>query len=256
MKKAARSIISIFMIIIFVFCLSMSALADEAITDMNGQRYLVFGGHMVDQFGDKHTLDNVECYIDFVASSNFPLWTAINDAIDDWNWHLGYISKTMSAQDGYSGDYYNFGMAHGNVTKAQADIRFEYTNDYINKYNEIMTSTYAFCEPYNAVGQSVLVDVATNRENWRYSVITFSQRMFNEYNISHTDSETAALMKRTANHEIGHALGLAHDTRDTGIIMYGSSSHALCTGYLYDIDNMTATVPTLHDLMAVYLLYA
>lgn len=49
-------------------------------------------------------------------------------------------------------------------------------------------------------------------------------------------------LKAIANHEIGHALGLAHYEYDNGVLMFPG-------------DNRTAEVPTAADLEGIYHLY-
>jgi len=87
-------------------------------------------------------------------------------------------------------------------------------------------------------------------------VIRFSEKKLIDYGDDHTEEETKSFIRKVANHEIGHALGLAHDPRDNGIIMYGDNDHDMLEGFEYYQEDWTATVPTLHDLMGVYLMYS
>ena len=256
MKTTYRKILSLLLATSLLFTFATTVAAEHVYTDDNGETYLTLGGYMLDEFGDKHSLDNAHCFIDFSLNENRALWMAVSEAIEDWNWHLVLISKKMSAQDGYATDHYNFGMDYNEVELYKSDIRFRYTEDYLNFEGVCYSGAYAVTEPFNASGVSLIEEVATKNANWRYSVITFSQLKFDNYAANHTEAETHRMMKKVASHEIGHALGLAHDSRDNGIIMYGGSTHELCEGYTYEgPENTTATVPTLHDLMAVYFIY-
>ena len=255
MKMLIKKLVSIALAMVILATGTMTASAETTISDDAGNDYWIFGGRMYDDNGQRHTLNNVECYFEFLPGENLTMYTAINNAVSDWDWHLRYISQTMSEQDGYDYDVYGFGMVNG-TNQRDADIRFalDENNLEIPGY-AALDGAYAITLPYDAMDR-LIVNEVVGQGNWRYSVIRFSEYKFTTYASTHTENETKSFIQRVANHEIGHALGLAHDPRDNGIIMYGDNDHGILEGFVYDDDSWTATVPTLHDLMGVYLMYS
>ncbi|MBQ4616915.1 MAG: matrixin family metalloprotease [Clostridia bacterium] len=246
-------------------CVTMLALlqpihvfAEEAIPDEEGNLYLIYGGYMCSDRNElvKHSLNPVNCYIDIDIDTDRSLWMAAYGAIQDWDWHLSYISQYKSTQQGYDRDIYGFSMECNQVYYNNSDIRISCTEGYIvDEYGQTLRDAYALTTPYTFANDIIREEVMYSNYNWRYAEIVLSKQELNDYSLSHTNEETQQFMRRVVNHEIGHALGLTHDTRDNGILMYGPSYHGLCTGYVYDDDDMTATVPTLHDLIGIYLIY-
>ena len=245
-------------VIAVFFSQSYSVSAVRIENDDEGNTYLFFGGYMCSDLHEevKHSLNPVNCYIDFDIDENRSLWMAAYGAIQDWDWHLSYISQYQSTQQGYNRDIYGFSMDCNQVTRENADIRIKYTDGFIvDECGGTYPGAYGFTTPYNCLNQ-VIRESVNSGGNWRYADVLISQKKINDYSLSHTEEETEQLMRRVINHEIGHALGLAHDPRDNGIIMYGQLLEEPFDEYIYDWDSMTATVPTLHDLMGVYLLYS
>lgn len=92
---------------------------------------------------------------------------------------------------------------------------------------------------YTVSSGTTLQPVEKTAQDWQATEIIFltdrlsANGYLNDY----------AALRSLANHEIGHALGLAHDVTDDGVLMYPNHN------------NRTAYVPTEQDLATVLYLY-
>lgn len=228
------------MVVVILCVTTVSVHAIKIELAPNGEKYAYFGGYLKDINGNKHTLNNINCYVDFYSQDYYELFLAIHNGVQDWNWHFGILNSTYGT---------NYSMNFMGAAKYESEITFQYIEDYIEDMPTVLAATYFS----DGLGAQINDSVVYENANWASANIVFSRQYFD----STVLEERTFQMRRTVNHEIGHALGLAHDPRDNGILMYGPgdpsiSDFAGCTYSFYDA---TADVPTMHDLLAVYYLY-
>ncbi|MBQ4617810.1 MAG: matrixin family metalloprotease [Clostridia bacterium] len=177
--------------------------------------YRVLGGRFVLTNGLRMTYE-----IDYETIQDEELIDIIHEAFDDWEWHLN------DAVDGINmGAYFSHFMYEGRV----ADIRIRAVPDVYVDGRIYPART----DLYDANGRLVYGDDLANT-NWVRAEIVIGYSQFNGLE--------PIEKKSTITHEIGHVLGLAHNT-DNGTIMYDR------------VEGCTAYVPTLDDIEGVYSIY-
>ncbi len=149
------------------------------------------------------------------------------------DWNLGRV---------YEG---NYDGAHPEIEFVAMDFEeFLYTYDSYNTFGDngipgARTRYYRYSNTESRNHISLDAESGLALENWSSTEVVFFHDMLDQ--CGYLEDYTA--LKAMANHEIGHTLGLAHDTHDTGVIMYPY------------YEDMTATVPTRRDLETVYYIY-
>ena len=151
-------------------------------------------------------------------------------AVADWDWHLNLLNEQYGVN-------WNISI----ITNQQTTPEIIFIDMTINEIlAEFGTSpfangpAYAFTAFYNQSGQRV-----DPRENHWYSCkIIFCVEILGD---RYMDDVYA--LKQTANHEIGHALGLKDYPGDYGVIMHP------------DKEPCTAETPTASDLAGIYSIY-
>lgn len=187
-------------------------------------------------------IGNVECKNSIDSSKYSYMWLAVRDAIKDWDWHLGLLNEEYGVDWNLTDYYYT-----GEITGEYPTIEFhamtsaEFTSAYTDSYATIKSTTRAITRLYdgsiNNNGKRIHADFLN--EDWISSEIIFFMDRMGEDVIENYNA-----FKSAANHEIGHVLGLRHDSSDYGVIMYPY------------FEERTATVPTAKDLATVYYLYS
>lgn len=144
-------------------------------------------------------------------------WTYVNptlEAVADWNWAVN------PADNGVGTDVYL------KRTYSQVGATVQFWGEYLP--NQTWTGITQF---YNSNG----VAVNYTQNNWNYSAIIF--------NTDNAPTNQPSKMKAIAGHELGHAFGLAHNSNDTGVLMYP----------YWDV--CTATCPTADDVAGIRSMY-
>lgn len=135
-------------------------------------------------------------------------------AVSDWNWAVN------SSNNGVGTDVYF------TRTYTQSGSTIQFWGEYLP--NQTWTGITYY---YSSNGTSLYPSTS----NWYTSAIIF--------NTDNAPTSQPTKMKAIACHELGHAFGLAHNSSDTGVIMY--PYWGLCT----------ATSPTSDDVSGVVALY-
>lgn len=136
----------------------------------------------------------------------------ITQAIDDWNWVLN------ANNDGQGVDFYFHRISGENIIqRTQIYIRSQ-------NYSEIpyagLTVSYKDDSPF--------LDIPY--EDFDRSIITINEAQTPTYNYFQE-------MRKIIGHEIGHSIGLAHNTSDNGTLMYPGWD--VCTAYCPTLDDIT-----------------
>lgn len=147
-----------------------------------------------------------------------PFEDSIRQAINDWNWVLN------PKNDGEGVDFF-FYQVSGESAQKYGDIRFIYRDRPYEPYVGLTDFYYAhqMIEPDDG--------------DYEFTVITINEHWTPTHNYFQE-------MRKILNHEIGHAVGLAHNPEDNGTIMYPTWN------------NCTAYVPTLDDITGVRVKYS
>lgn len=174
-------------------------------------------------FGGKFVLTNglsLSYKIDYDTILKDNIRKAIREAFVDWEWHLN------SAVEGINMHAY---FTHNIYQNSVADI----TIRALDEVYSFGVACHAKTDLFKADGTRVFLNEVYDYD-WVRAEIIISTTEF--------DKMTYDQMKATIIHEIGHALGLAHNP-DNGTIMYET------------LKNCTAYVPTLDDIQGVYAIY-
>ncbi len=202
------------------------------------ETFYTFNGHKLSQ-----GIGNVDC-LNSVSVNQYPyLWGAVEDAIKDWDWHLGLLNEqynvnwnlTKYSENGNYPTIEFIAMTDGVYFKQFTDY---YSRD-INIFTKAVTRLYK--EELDSNGNRS--HASFRNEDWTTTQIVFLTDRWGDPLEDESPINDYYELKTTANHEIGHVLGLAHDPNDKGVIMYETAN------------GRTATVPTLKDLETVYYLY-
>jgi len=195
MKKTLRTICTLVIILLVFSMYALPSLAAET-------THFTLYGHQLSR-----GIQNVQCN-NAVDSATYPhLYAAINLAISDWDWHLSLLNDAYSV---------NWNLTHVDPqTNIIPEITFVAMNNIAirNEFGDNIFNqgvSYAFTAFYDQNG------ARTNpySNDWYSTKIVFCVDIL----AAHYLNDVYAL-KQTANHEIGHALGLDHHD-DHGVIMY------------------------------------
>ena len=150
----------------------------------------------------------------YAIEEGVPFLDSAKQAIDDWNWVLN------AKNDGDGVDFYFHRVSGVNIIqKATVYIRYV---DYPKQTYTGITVSYKEETPLTPIPYT----------DFERSIITINQAQTPTYNYFQE-------MRKIIGHEIGHCIGLAHNEKDRGTLMYP------------DWDVSTAYCPTLDDITGV-----
>lgn len=154
----------------------------------------------------------------YIGCSSYKYINAFNAAIEDWNWAL-------NPNDNGSGVDFYFRRVN---SSAGTTICFWGET----RPNESWAGETRLLD---ANGKNMLDNGSYRYSNWVHASISFNTACVPENN--------ASKMRSIAGHEIGHAIGLAHNQADNGVLMY--------QGFIA----RTAIVPTDDDIAGARAIY-
>ena len=154
----------------------------------------------------------------YIGCSSYKYINAFNAAIEDWNWALN------PNDNGIGVDFYfrRVNSSAGTTICFWGETR----------PNESWAGETRLLD---ANGKNMLDNGSYRYSNWVHASISF--------NTARVPENNASKMRSIAGHEIGHAIGLAHNQSDNGVLMY--------QGFV----TRTAIVPTDDDTAGARAIY-
>jgi len=215
MKRACKTAAMMVMAVLLTVSMMITVSADD-------NSYQLLGGQFEQGIG------NVTCENNVDVDTCPELYAAVAAAINDWDWHLGLLNEQ------YGVNWNMTSVAENGMIECLSLSNEEVmaTSDFNN--SNLIYGLMAYVECYNGAQK-----VSVGSSDWTSCKIVFvwenidAAGKLNDY----------YYLKRLANHELGHTLGLGDYIFDNGVIMYP------------DGNTTTAFVPTAADLNGVYAIY-
>ena len=228
--KHLKHLLSFLLTAILILCSMSIAVHAELADQENINDPHLQGGEFVQGIG------NVTC-ISKVDVSLYPeLYAAIHAAILDWDWHLNILNEQFQVN-------WNITDITGKQTYGMIEFctmnRSQATDLYHSRFPEANDTSISESAAAFTTWRDGSSPINSLEYKWTAADVVFLWDNLLEGNHLYDYN----YLKKVANHEIGHALGLADQYEDNGVIMY------------YAVDENTANVATAFDLVNIYCCY-